>query len=144
MVSCCGPGGRRLRGGDLLRQEELELLVGKGAQLGAEHIVDSDMISIATAAGVSRQSLERRSAGVAVKPHSRQVGHGQRGIGVEVVRLDEALKQIPTHLGRFIGARQKKGGREDVEAAAERCRGIKWGTHLAGFSSGPAEISATV
>ena len=38
--------GRRVRHGDVLREEELELLVRKGAQLRAEHIVDSDMVSV--------------------------------------------------------------------------------------------------
>lgn len=32
--------------GDVLRKEELELLIGKLAQLRTEHIVDSDVICI--------------------------------------------------------------------------------------------------
>lgn len=35
-----------MRDGDVLRQEELELFIGERAQLRAEHVVDSDMISI--------------------------------------------------------------------------------------------------
>lgn len=35
---------------------------------------------------------------------SREVRNSERRIVVEVIRLDEALKQIPTHLGRLIGA----------------------------------------
>lgn len=130
--------GRRVRNGDILREEELELLVGKSAQLRAEHIVDADMICIPTVGG-RQYGLDccACGAGVAVKPHSRQIGHGKRGIGIEVVRLDEALKQIPTHLGRFIGARREKGGRFDV-LNLERCRGIKWGTGRTGFM--PADI----
>ena len=53
---------------------------------------------------------DSHSAGVAVKPHSRQIGHGKRWVAVEMVGFNEPLEQIPTHLGRFIGAQQKKGG----------------------------------
>jgi hypothetical protein len=35
--------------GDVLREEELELLVGELAQLGTEHIVDADVVCIASA-----------------------------------------------------------------------------------------------
>lgn len=35
---------------------------------------------------------------------SREVRNSERRIVVEVIRLYEALKQIPTHLGRLIGA----------------------------------------
>lgn len=35
--------------------------------------------------------------------HTRQVGDAERRIFVEVIRLDEALQQVPTHLERFIG-----------------------------------------
>lgn len=37
-------------GEDALRQEEFDLLVGELAQLGAEHIVDADMVRISPAA----------------------------------------------------------------------------------------------
>lgn len=36
--------------------------------------------------------------------NSRKIGHCQRRVRVEVVRLYEALEEIPTHLGRLIGA----------------------------------------
>ena len=36
-------------GGDVLREEELELLVGELAQLRTEHIVDSDVVCIPAA-----------------------------------------------------------------------------------------------
>ena len=39
-------GGLWCGAGDVLRQEELELLVGELAQLGTEHIVDSDVVCI--------------------------------------------------------------------------------------------------
>lgn len=46
-----------------------------------------------------------RDATVALGQHSRKVGDCERGIVVEVIRLDEALQQIPTHLlERRIGA----------------------------------------
>jgi hypothetical protein len=67
------------------------------------------MICIATGRGRVSRDFVASMAGMSVKQHSRQIGHGQRGIGVEVVRLDEALKQIPTHLGRLIGARRREG-----------------------------------
>ena len=57
---------------------------------------------------------DSHSAGVAVKPHSRQIGHGQRWIRIEMVGFNEPLKQVPTHLGRFIGAQQEEGGRMDA------------------------------
>jgi hypothetical protein len=41
--------------------------------------------------------------------YSRKIGHCQRRVRVEVVRLDEALKKIPTHLGRLIGALRRAG-----------------------------------
>lgn len=40
--------------------------------------------------------------------NSRKIGHCQRGIRVEVVRLYEALEKIPTHLGRLIGALRRE------------------------------------
>lgn len=103
--------GRRVRDGDVLRQEELELLVREGAQLRAEHIVDSDMVCVPTGAACQSRRRGRCGAGVAVKPHSRQIGHGKRRVTVEMVGFNEPLEQIPTHLGRFIGARREKGGR---------------------------------
>ena len=38
--------------GDVLREEELELLVGELAQFGTEHIVDSDVVCIPAVAFV--------------------------------------------------------------------------------------------
>ena len=40
--------------------------------------------------------------------NSRKIGHCQRRVRVEVVRLYEALEEIPTHLGRLIGARSRE------------------------------------
>lgn len=57
-----------------LRQEEIDLLVAKVPQLGAQHILDANMISIAG-----------------------QVRYSERGVLVKVFRLDEALEQVPTH-----------------------------------------------
>lgn len=49
-VSCCSiegaPEASYGVSGHILRQEELELLIGEGAQLRAQHIVDSDMVSV--------------------------------------------------------------------------------------------------
>jgi hypothetical protein len=57
-------------GGDVLREEELELLVRKLAQLRAEHIVDADVVCIASAGaasvsapGVSVKDAVRRCCG---------------------------------------------------------------------------------
>jgi hypothetical protein len=36
--------------------------------------------------------------------HSRKIRNSKRRIVVEVIRVYEAFKQIPTHLGRLIGA----------------------------------------
>lgn len=52
---------------------------------------------------------------------SRKIGDGQRGVGVEVVRFYEALKQIPTHRGRLIGAQRRD--RAEAEAAQGRACG---------------------
>ena len=49
-----------------------------------------------------------------MKPHSRQISHGKRWVAVEMVGFNEPLEQIPTHLGRFIGAQRKKGGGMDA------------------------------
>jgi len=40
---------------------------------------------------------------VALESDSRKVGDGERWILVEVIGLDEALKQVPTHLELIIG-----------------------------------------
>ncbi|KAJ8118990.1 hypothetical protein OPT61_g132 [Boeremia exigua] len=57
------------------------------------------------------------SAGVAVKPHSRQIGHGQRWVTIKMVGFNEPLKQVPTHLGRFIEARREVGGRMGAQTS---------------------------
>lgn len=72
------------------------------------------MVSVPSVGG--RQSgLEGScAAGVAVKPHSRQIGHGKRRVTIKMVGFNEPLKQVPTHLGRFIEARTEGGGRTDA------------------------------
>ena len=56
--------------------------------------------------------------------HSRKIGDGQRRVRVEVVRLYEALKQIPTHLARLIGAQRRMGeGNAGETKAAAGARG---------------------
>lgn len=53
--------GRWVMGaGDVLREEELELLVGELAQLRTEHIVDSDVICI-PAVGIRKCVSQRDS-----------------------------------------------------------------------------------
>jgi hypothetical protein len=44
---------RRQVGGDVLREEELELLVCELAQLGAEHVVNADVVCIASGGGAA-------------------------------------------------------------------------------------------
>jgi len=73
--------------GDVLRQEELELLVRKLAQLRAEHIVDSDMVCIASARAAASVNALYRVCGHAVTGaavqwlrhldscYSRKIGH---------------------------------------------------------------------
>lgn len=52
-----------------------------------------------------RLSARVPAPNAAVKPRDlRKVRDGERRIVVEVIRLYEALKQIPTHRGRLIGA----------------------------------------
>lgn len=80
--------GQSLRGGgphgDVLGQEELELLVGELAQLGTEHIVDADVVCIPSAgvAGLAwvirgaQQSLRMKGAPAAVQV---AVASGHRG-----------------------------------------------------------------
>jgi hypothetical protein len=48
----------------------------------------------------------------------RQIGHSERRIQIEVVRLYEALEKIPTHLGRLIGALRQEV--EDILLLSER------------------------
>ena len=98
----------RHRGG-VLREEELDLFVCKMAQLRAEHIVDANMVRISPAAPAS--SVEALVAATVAVADSRKVRNSERRIVVEVIRLYEALKQTPTHLGRIIGAWP---GREEV------------------------------
>ena len=69
-----------------LGEEELDSLVAELAQFGTQDVVDADMVCI-----------------------SGQIGDGERGVLVEVVRLYEALEEIPTHLGRLIGALRRVG-----------------------------------
>lgn len=54
---------RRREGGNILREEELELLVGKRAQLRAEHVVDPDMVSVPPAGTVSGEVDDGRRGG---------------------------------------------------------------------------------
>lgn len=119
-MSVICPGRMAVRLGDVLRQEELELLIGEEAQLRTEHIVDADMVCIAP---VHTTIVSQGPSGVAMRRYrwgrfggratvasgcsssdSRKIGDGQRRVGIEVVRFYEALKQIPTHLERIIGA----------------------------------------
>lgn len=97
----------------ILRQEELNLLVGKVSQFVAEDIVDADVVCISPARARVAVSGElstmccgraTRDATVALGDDSRKVGDCERWIVVEVIRLEEALQQIPTHLGQRIGA----------------------------------------
>lgn len=57
------------------------------------------------------------------EPDSRQIGHGERGVTIEMLGFNEPLKKIPTHLARLIGTamrRREAGGR-----VLKRCGGIK-------------------
>lgn len=96
---------------NVLWEEELNFLVGKLAQLGAENIVDADLFCIATVMAqvsggrgvvwpcsiASREGGLERDATVAfggeqveriwMSEYSRQVGDGKRRIVVEVIRL---------------------------------------------------------
>lgn len=50
--------------GNALRQEEFDLLVGELAQLGAEHIVDADVVCISSGApGGSARAPQTEGAG---------------------------------------------------------------------------------
>jgi hypothetical protein len=132
--------GCRAACGDVLREEELELLVCELAQLGAEHIVDADVVCIspATAAGSAsgargqvgeHERLRRRCSAWGFggqSCNSRKIGHCQRRVRVEVVRLYEALKKIPTHLGRLIGALRREA-REEESFNAREGASWKWG-----------------
>jgi hypothetical protein len=106
--------------GDVLREEELELVVGELAQLRTEHIMDADVVCIAPA---SVAASVTHIACLGAQHNSRKIGDSQRRVRVEVVRLYEALKQIPTHLGRLIGA---QGGR--ARAWGGRGRGAPFDT----------------
>lgn len=117
--------------GDVLRQEELELLIRKGAQLRAEHIVDSDMVCVPPGGVVLVVAGAR--AGDAVKPHSRQIGHGKRRVTVEMVGFDEPLEQIPTHHRRFIGARRGEGRRRNGCSTGAR----RWKDAVASMGHSP-------
>ena len=96
-------------GSDVLREEELELLIGELAQLRTEHIVDANVVRIATTVRwlLVTDFMADITDNVAAVVDSRKIGYGQRRVGVEMIRFYEALKQIPTHLGRLIGAQRQ-------------------------------------
>ncbi len=120
-----------------LGEEEFDILVGELAQLGAEDIVDANVVGISTseAQGQRQQEAARGRARnvqdcTAAGPHSwaagqqdragrgedgadsREVGDGEEGVGVEDITLEKALEQVPRHLG----SRSPRGGR----------RGLRW------------------
>jgi hypothetical protein len=66
--------------------------------------------------------------------NSREICNGKTRVGVEVLRFYEALKQIPTHLGRLIGA-QQGGGRGLVV----RCLQVACGK-MQGSTGGDEEL----
>ena len=137
--------GRRMRHGHVLRQEELELFIGECAQLRAEHIMDSDMVCIPTVDECQYEFEDSCGAGVAVKPHSRQIGHGKRRIAVEMVGFNEPLKQVPTHLGRFIGAQQLEGERMDARSSKSVASNGQMGRRQgSGRASYRRRLSATI
>jgi hypothetical protein len=61
----------------------------------------------------------------------RQVGDGERGIIVEVIRLDEALQQVPAHLELRIGTGSRVEGQchcrggGDSSGTGFMCRSVK-------------------
>ena len=63
---------------------------------------------------------------------SREVCDGQRRILVEVLRLDEALQQVPAHGGYFID-RGDVEGRSSCSLPSRRCRRV--GAGLFGVAS---------
>lgn len=115
-----------------LRQEEFDLLIAEAAQLGAEDIVDANMLRIPTATNTSVRE-RRRGIGGRSEGDLRQVSYGEGGVFVEVLGLDETLEQVPAHGGCRIGGQSSKQPTLIVQrpwvARVARYRGVERGEY---------------
>lgn len=126
-----------------LRQEELDVLVGKLAKLVAQHIVNAYVVGISSAEVGGKRSAVRDffvfvtavlSYALDARSNIREVRHREERILVKDIALEEPLKQVPRHwLGgvRVVGKDVCEG-----PVHAFTARGTNSGQRAAGLALG--------